>query len=85
MQVGGYFPAQPFVKYATNTVEVITNYYTWATFINQGGANGDIDFGSGNIVTLRPGESISMPYLGRPYGMTTIDGTGTSIQIVYVR
>ncbi len=77
MQPGGYYPATPFVDHATNNVKVITNYYTWATFINEGGATG--------IVTLKPGQSLSMPYLGRPYGLTTIDGTGTDIQIIYVR
>lgn len=80
-----YSPAQPEVKIAAGTVEVITDVYSWATFINSGAAPGTIDFGAGNTVPLNAGESLSMPYLGRPYGMTTIDGTATIIKIIYVR
>jgi hypothetical protein len=79
-----YSPAQPEVLIATGIVN-ISDFYSWATFINSGAGAGTIDFGAGNVVTLGSGESLTMPYLGRPYGATVIDGTGTTIKIIYVR
>jgi|694.fasta_scaffold06481_10 hypothetical protein len=80
-----YSPAQPEVLIASGTIEQISSMYSWATFINSGAAAGTIDFGGGNIVTLGAGESLTMPYLGRPYAFTEIDGTLTTIKIIYVR
>lgn len=80
-----YSPAQPEVLIASGNVKTITDLYSYATFINSGGAPGTIDFGAGNIVTLLPGESLTMPYLGRPYARTDIDGTLTTIKIIFVR
>jgi hypothetical protein len=80
-----YSPAQPEVLLASGNVKSITDLYSWATFINSGAANGTIDFGAGNVVTLAKGESLTMPYLGRPYGRTDIDGTLTTIKIIFVR
>lgn len=80
-----YEPAQPEVLLASGTVETITDYWSWATFINSGAANGTIDFGAGNVVTLKPGEALTMPYLGRPYTNCVIDGTLTTIKIIFVR
>ena len=80
-----YSPGQPTVLLATNNLKTITNFYSWATFLNDGGADGTIDFGAGNVVVLKNGESLSLPYLGRPYGETIIDGTGTNIKIIFVR
>jgi hypothetical protein len=83
--MSSYSPAQPVVLLATNNIKTISNYYSWATFLNDGGADGTIDFGGGNVVVLKDQESISMPYLGRPYGETVIDGTGTNIKTIFVR
>lgn len=80
-----YSPAQPEVLIAAGGVQSISDLYSWATFINSGPAAGTIDFGLGNIVTLGPGESLTMPYLGRPYGRTDINGAGTTIKIIFVR
>ena len=80
-----YSPAQPEVLIAAGVVKTITDLYSWATFINSGAAAGTIDFGAGNIVSLEKGESLTMPYLGRPYGRTDIDGTLTTIKIIFVR
>lgn len=83
--MSSYSPAQPEVLLASASIETITDFYSWATFINSGAAAGTIDFGAGNIVTLGAGESLTMPYLGRPYGNTVIDGMLTTIKIIYVR
>jgi hypothetical protein len=83
--MGIYSPAQPEVLLASGTIEQITSMYSWATFINSGLADGTIDFGAGNIVTLGAGESLTMPYLGRPYAFTEIDGSLTTIKIIFVR
>ena len=80
-----YSPAQPEVLIASGAVKTLTDVYSWATFINSGAADGTIDFGSGNVVTLSKGESLTMPYLGRPYGNTVVDGTLTTIKIIFVR
>lgn len=80
-----YSPAQPEVLIASASVKTLTDVYSWATFINSGLGDGTIDFGSGNIVTLSKGESLTMPYLGRPYGNTVVDGTLTTIKIIFVR
>jgi len=80
-----YSPAQPEVLLAAGVIKTITDLYSWATFINSGAADGTIDFGAGNIVTLSKGESLTMPYLGRPYGNTVVDGTLTTIKIIFVR
>ena len=80
-----YQPVQPKVLIATGVV-TLTNYYSWATFLNDGAASGTIDFGGGNILTLAPSESLTMPnLLNRPYSETIVDGTGTTIKIVYCR
>ncbi len=83
--MSSYSPAQPEVLLASGNVKTITDVFSWATFINSGAAGGTIDFGSGNVVTLGAGESLTMPYLGRPYGNTVVDGTLTSIKIIFVR
>lgn len=80
-----YSPAQPEVLIASGNIKTLTDVYSWATFINSGLGDGTIDFGSGNIVTLSKGESLTMPYLGRPYGNTVVDGTLTTIKIIFVR
>ncbi len=80
-----YSPAQPEVLQASGNTKTLTDVYSWATFINSGLADGTIDFGSGNIVTLSKGESLTMPYLGRPYGNTVVDATLTTIKIIFVR
>lgn len=80
-----YSPAQPQVLLANASIQTISNYYSWATFLNDGAGTGTIDFGAGNVVTLLAGESLSIPYLGRPYGETVVDGTATSIKIIFVR
>jgi hypothetical protein len=80
-----YSPAQPEVFLAVGNVKTITDFYSWATFINSGLGIGTIDFGAGQICPLGAGESLTMPYLGRPYGNTVIDGTLTTIKIIYVR
>jgi hypothetical protein len=80
-----YSPAQPEVLIASGGLQTLTDVYSWATFINSGLGDGTIDFGSGNIVTLSKGESLTMPYLGRPYGNTVVDGTLTTIKIIFVR
>ena len=83
--MSSYSPAQPEVLIASGGIETITDFYSWATFINSGAAGGSIDFGAGNVVILGAGESLTMPYLGRPYGNTVIDGTLTTIKIIFVR
>lgn len=83
--MSAYSPAQPEVKIASGDIETLGNYYSWATFLNDGGADGTIDFGAGNVVTLKTGESLTMPYLGRPYGTTIVDGSATTIKIIFVR
>ncbi len=80
-----YSPAQPEVLLASGGLVTITDFYSWATFINSGAVDGTIDFGAGQIVPLVAGASLTMPYLGRPYGNTVIDGTGTTINIIFVR
>jgi hypothetical protein len=79
-----YSPAQPTVVIANNAIVPINKSFSFITFSNNGAANGTIDFGSGNVCTLVPGESLSLPYLGRVYGAMTIDATGTLIQAIYV-
>ncbi len=83
--MASYFPyAQAQVIDANGVDLPLGPSYTFATFINQGGANGEIDFGAGNSAILKPGQSLSMPYLGRAYGPCTVKGTGTRIQAIYV-
>lgn len=83
--MSSYNPAQPLVLIATGTIETMQPIYSWATFLNDGAADGTIDFGAGNIVTLKNTQSITLPYLGRGYGETIVDGTGTVMKVVYVR
>ncbi len=83
--MSSYSPAQPIVLIASGNVKTLTNYYSWATFLNDGAGDGTLDFGNGNVVTLSSTESITLPYLGRAYGETIVDGTATTIKIVYVR
>lgn len=77
--------ASPLVLLATGTVETLTGVYSYATFINSGAGVGTIDFGNGNVVPLGSGESLTMPYVGRPYNTTIVDGTLTTIKVIYVR
>ena len=83
--MSSYSPAQPLVLLASGTIETLSNFYSWATFINDGPADATIDFGAGNVVTLSKSLSLTMPYLGRPYGETVVDGTATVVRIIYVR
>ena len=77
--------ASPLVLIASGGIVIIPDYYSWATFNNSGVGAGTIDFGNGQIVPIASGETISMPFVGRPYQATTVDGTLTIIKVVYIR
>lgn len=79
-----YSPAQPIVVTANNAIVLVDRSFSFITFTNNGFASGTIDFQNGNVCTLLPGASLSLPYLGRVYGPLTIDGTGTIIEALYV-
>lgn len=76
--------AQPRVVITVGAVSVIPAGYAWITFINVGAAPGTIDWGSGNITPLAVNESITMPYVNRPYVETTVSAAATTIKTVYV-
>lgn len=83
--MASYFPFAEAKVIDANGVDLpLGPSYTFATFINQGGADGSVDFGNGNVALLKSGQSLSMPYLGRPYGPCTVKGTGTRLQAIYV-
>lgn len=71
------------VVITVGAVSVIPEGYSFITFTNDGAAAGSIDWGFG-VLPLAPGESITMPYLGRPYSETTISALLTTIKTVYV-
>ncbi len=84
--MSAFSPAQPVVLFATSiSPKTIDGTWSYATFTNMGSGNGTIDFGDSNVATLEPKASLTMPYLGRPYGTTVITAPATTIQIIFVR
>lgn len=79
-----YSPAQPIIVVANNAIVPINKEFSFITFTNNGAGAGTIDFQNGNVCTLAPGATLSLPYLGRVYGSLTINAVGTIIEALYV-
>lgn len=79
-----YTPAQPIVVIANNAIVPINTEYSFITFTNNGAAIAYLDWGGGNVSALGINQTLSMPYLGRPYGPVSIDATGTLVEALYV-
>lgn len=80
-----YSPTKVNVVDAFESVVIGPDCWAYAIFnnIDVNGVAGTIDFGDGNIMTLNGGATLTMPYLGRPYGLVTIDASNTHIQMIW--
>jgi hypothetical protein len=82
--------AQVHVVITTNTSKTVDEGYSFITIINESTVDGSIDFGNGNVAPLKGGpggvgESLTLPYLGKPYLTTIIIApAGCTIKTIYV-
>lgn len=69
----------------TSGMGTIDAAISWMTVINSGAAAGSITFTStGDSISIGAGESLTLPYTGRPYDDIDYDGTGTTLKIIFM-